>query len=64
MTVALFCPVWACGGGIFSPDPVTMVTGYIGHGDALHPNSSYLGLDKPGFFFFLCQTCTVLEMPQ
>lgn len=31
MTAALFCPVWACGAGIFSPDPVTMETGYIGH---------------------------------
>lgn len=52
MTVALFCPVWACGAGIFSADPVTMVTVYIGHGEAFHPNSSELGLDKPLVVFY------------
>lgn len=46
-SVALFCPKWACGAGIFSPDPVTMETGYIGHGEAFSPNSSKLGLDQP-----------------
>lgn len=50
MTVALFCPVWACGAGIFSPDPVTMETAYIGH-EALHLNCSDLGSDKPLVFF-------------
>lgn len=52
MTVALFCPVWACGAGIFSPDPVTMETGYIGHGEAL-------GLDQPlvGFFIMSNMYC-------
>lgn len=34
MTVALFRPVWACGAGIYSPDPVTMETEYMGHGEA------------------------------
>lgn len=53
MTVALFCPVWACGAGIFSSDPVTMETGYIGHGEAFHPNSDDLSLDKP-FVFMYC----------
>lgn len=47
MTVALFCPVWACGAGIFSTDPVTMETGYIGHVEALHPKSDELVLDRP-----------------
>lgn len=47
MTLALFCPLWARNGGIFSPDPVTMETGYIGHGKVLHPNSRALGLDQP-----------------
>lgn len=52
MTVALFCPVWACGAGIFRPDPVTMATGYIGHGEAFRPNSRELGLDKPFVVFY------------
>lgn len=47
MTVTLFCPVWACGAGIFSPDPVTMETGYIGHGEAFCPNSGELVSDRP-----------------
>lgn len=46
MTVALFCPVWACSADIFSPDPVTMETGYIGHVEAFYPNSSEFGLDN------------------
>lgn len=52
MTVALFCPKWACGAGIFSPDPVTMETAYIGHGEALHFNCSDFGSDKTFCFCF------------
>lgn len=47
MTVALFCPVWPCGAGIFSPDPVTMETGYIGHGETFYPHSRELDSDQP-----------------
>lgn len=38
---------WA---GKFSPDPVAMETGYIGHGEAFHPNSSKLCLYRPHGF--------------
>lgn len=60
MTVAQFWTVWACGAGIFSPDPVTMETRYIGHGEAFHPNSSELVLDK-SLVFWLCQMFTSCE---
>lgn len=67
MSVARFCPVWACRGGIFSSDPVTMETGYIGHGKEFIPNFSALALDKQlvvflffVFFSFLCMTSNVL----
>lgn len=43
MTVALFRPVWACGAGIFSLDPVTMETEYMGHGEVFCFNSCDLG---------------------
>lgn len=51
MSVALFCPMWAYGGGIFSSDPVTMETGYIGHGNEFIPNFSALALDGNLLFF-------------
>lgn len=56
MTVALFCPVWACGAGIFSSDPVTMETGYMGHGEAFYPNSSELDLNQL-LGFSSCTVC-------
>ncbi len=56
MTVTLLCPVWACGAGKFSPDPVTMETGYIGHGEAFYPNSIELDLDRQLVFFSFITT--------
>lgn len=61
MTVALFCPVWACSADIFSPDPVTMETGYIGHVEAFYRNSSEFGLDNSLVVFERCQSCSVCE---
>ena len=61
MTVALFCPVWVCSADIFSPDPVTMETGYIGHVEAFYPNSSEFGLGNSLVVFVCCQSCTLRE---
>lgn len=60
MTGAPFRPVWACAAGIFSPDPVTMETGYMGHGEAFCLSSCHLCV--VAFFcccFFYYRNCSI-----
>lgn len=59
MTAPLLCPVWACGSVIFSPDPVTMETGYIGHGEAFN-----LKFGQATFCFYCKFTVVKILGPQ